>query len=50
MVESLARNRAGSFPFATFPFDINTVQINHSPYFSALEIEPAISITLLVPS
>ena len=48
-VESLARNQVGSFLLATFPFDINNVQINHSPHFSALDIEPAISLTLLVP-
>ena len=49
-IESLARNQTGSFPLATFPFDINTIEINHSPHFSALDIELAISLTLLVPS
>ena len=50
MIENLARNWVGSFLLATFPFDINNVQINHSPHFSALDIEPTISLTLLVPS
>ena len=50
MIESLARSQAGSFLLATFSFDINTVQINHSPHFSVLDIEPAISLTLLMPS